>query len=183
MSLSLVRPVRPQLTPAALRRIARGFAADRELLTRCPVDDGERTWLRLPTGPDVAAWLIRWPAGTSTGWHDHIGADGRGVGGVFTVAAGELTESWWSGHSVVRRTLSRGALRSFGPDHVHQVAPARTLGGGSGGPGAEAAERGESSEPAFSVHVYSPVLVAMRSYRIYAGRQLVLTGVGPLDEW
>jgi hypothetical protein len=175
MSLSLVKPARPQLSPAALRRIARGFAADRELLARCPVDDRERTWLRLPTGPDVAAWLIRWPAGTSTGWHDHIGADGRGVGGVFTVAAGELTESWWSGHSVVHRTLSRGALRSFGRDHVHNVAPARTLPVGSGG--------GSGSEPAFSVHVYSPMLVAMRSYRIYAGRQLVLTGVGPLDEW
>jgi hypothetical protein len=175
MSLSLVKPARPQLSPAALRRIARGFAADRELFARCPVDDRERTWLRLPTGPDVAAWLIRWPAGTSTGWHDHIGADGRGVGGVFTVAAGELTESWWSGHSVVHRTLSRGALRSFGPDHVHNVAPARTLPVGSGG--------GSGSEPAFSVHVYSPMLVAMRSYRIYAGRQLVLTGVGPLDEW
>ena len=190
MSLSLVKPARPQLSPAALRRIARGFAADRGLLARCPVDDRERTWLRLPTGPDVAAWLIRWPAGTSTGWHDHIGADGRGVGGVFTVAAGELTESWWSGHSVVRRTLSRGALRSFGPDHVHNVAPAKTLGGGSGGSGdagrapAIAHPAGaEPALPAFSVHVYSPMLVAMRSYRIDAGRQLVLTGVGPLDEW
>jgi Cysteine dioxygenase type I len=189
MSLSLVKPVRLQLSPAALRRIARGFAADPGLLTRCPVDDRERTWLRLPTGPDVAAWLIRWPAGTSTGWHDHIGADRRGVGGVFTVAAGALTESWWSGHSVVRRTLSRGALRSFGPDHVHNVAPARTLqvagdaSDGSDGTDGAGAERGEGSETAFSVHVYSPMLVAMRTYRIYAGRQLVLTGVGPLDEW
>ena len=157
----------PPLTPAALRRVARGFAADRGLHLLCPVDDRERTWLRLPTAPTVAAWLIRWPPGTSTGWHDHIGANGRGVGGVFTVVDGTLVESTWSGRAVQRRTLTRGEVRSFGPDHVHDVAPA-------GGPGARAA---------LSVHVYAPMLVSMRSYRIEAGRELVLTGIGPLDEW
>jgi hypothetical protein len=161
---AVVTPVRPPMSAAALRRIARGFAADRGLIAQCPVDDRERTWVRLPTGPDVAAWLIRWPAGTSTGWHDHIGSDGGGVGGVFTVAEGELAESWWSGRSVVRRTLVRGALRSFGPNHVHDVSPV-------------------GARPALSVHVYSPMLVSMRSYRIDAGRELVLTGIGPLDEW
>jgi hypothetical protein len=171
MSTSLARPTRSQLSAAALRRIARGFAADRGLLAQCPVDHQERTWLRLPTGPDVAAWLIRWPAGTSTGWHDHIGADGNGVGGVFTVAAGRLTESWWTGRSAVTHTLSPGTLRSFGPDHVHDVAPARPI------------DPRDGAQPAYSVHVYAPMLVAMRSYRIYAGRSLVLTGVGPLDEW
>ena len=120
--------------------------------------------MRLPTGPDVAAWLIRWPAGTSTGWHDHIGADGLGVGGVFTVVEGQVDESWWSGTRAVHQTLERGALRAFGPDHVHNVAAA-------------------GRQPAYSVHVYSPLLVSMRSYRIDAGRELVLTGVGPLDEW
>ena len=63
--------------------------------------------------------------------------------------------------------LVRGEVRSFGPGHVHDVAPA-------GGP---------SARPALSVHVYAPLLVSMRSYRIEAGRELVLTGVGPLDEW
>lgn len=152
------------MSGAALRRVARGLAADRALAAQCPVDDRERTWVRLPTGPDVAAWLIRWPPGTSTGWHDHIGPDGRGVGGVFTVAEGELAESWWSGRSVVRGTLARGRLRSFGPNHVHDVGPV-------------------GDRPALSVHVYSPLLVSMRSYRIDAGRELVLTGIGPLDEW
>lgn len=164
MTVAVLPAARPALSSAALRRTARGFAADRGLLDQCPVSDRERTWLRLPTGPDVAAWLIRWPAGTSTGWHDHVGAEGRGVGGVFTVVGGRLTESWWSGKAVVRKTLARGALRSFGADHVHDVAPF-------------------GDEPAWSVHVYSPMLVAMRSYRIDAGSRLVLTGIGPLDEW
>jgi hypothetical protein len=186
MSTSLARPTRSQLSAAALRRIARGFAADRGLLAQCPVDHQERTWLRLPTGPDVAAWLIRWPAGTSTGWHDHIGADGNGVGGVFTVAAGRLTESWWTGRSAVTHTLSPGTLRSFGPDHVHDVAPARPidpLDVTDGRDGTEGRHGRYGTDPAYSVHVYAPMLVAMRSYRIYAGRSLVLTGIGPLDEW
>ena len=163
-TVTSIDPARPALSPAALRRTARGFAADRGLISRCPVSDGERTWVRLPTGPDIAAWLIRWPAGTSTGWHDHVGPSGLGVGGVFTVVEGRLSEAWWSGRSVVRHTLGRGAIRSFGPDHVHDVASV-------GGP------------PAWSVHVYSPTLESMRSYRIDAGRDLVLTGIGPLDEW
>lgn len=170
MSLSLVQtaslhesPTHHQ-SPAGLRRIARGFAADRGLLARCPGHERDRTWLRLPTDPDVAAWLIRWPAGTSTGWHDHIGADGRGVGGVFTIVEGQLSESTWTGSGVARRSLGRGAVRSFGPDYVHDVAAA-------------------GDPPAFSVHVYSPMLVSMRTYRIEAGRELVLTGIGPLDEW
>ncbi len=113
MTVSLVHlpcPPSPDPPPSdvrrGLRRIARGFAADRGLAGPVPGHDRERTWVRLPTGPDVAAWLIRWPVGTSTGWHDHIGVDGRGVGGVFTVVEGELAESWWSGRSVVRRTLA-----------------------------------------------------------------------------
>jgi cysteine dioxygenase type I len=164
MRSSLLDTARPALSPAALRRTARGFAADRGLLDRCPVDDRERTWLRLPTGPDVAAWLLRWPAGTSTGWHDHVGPDGEGVRGVFTVLAGELSEAWWTGRSVVRRRLAPGALRSFGANHVHDVAAA-------------------GDAPAYSIHVYSPQLEAMRSYRIDDERGLVFTGIGPLDEW
>jgi predicted metal-dependent enzyme (double-stranded beta helix superfamily) len=169
MSLSLTTPLKPVITaysPAELRRIARTFAAGWNAQASAkivPAHPSERTWLRLDTAPDVAAWVIRWPEGTSTGWHDHIGPDGRGVGGVFTVVAGQLTESTWSGHAVVRRALAPGSVRSFGPDHVHDVV--------STGP-----------VPAVSVHVYSPMLEAMRSYSVENGR-LEFTGVGPLDEW
>jgi predicted metal-dependent enzyme (double-stranded beta helix superfamily) len=171
MPLSLVTPLKRSTTtsrtashsPAELRRIAREFAADPALAALVPADNHDRTWLRLDTAPDVAAWLIRWPAGTSTGWHDHIGPNGLGVGGVFVVLAGELTESTWSRRGVVRRALGAGGVRSFGPNHVHDV--------GSTGPVA-----------AVSVHVYSPLLEAMRSYSVDSGR-LEFIGVGPLDEW
>jgi hypothetical protein len=159
---------RPDLVPSsahsavALRRIARGYARDLDLVAALPVSAHERTWLRLDAAPDVAAWIIRWPVGTSTGWHDHIGENG-GVRGTFVVVDGLLLESTWSGHGALRRRLGPGGTRSFGPTYVHDVA---SIG----------------DEPAISVHVYSPQLTAMRTYSVDSG-ELELTGIGPLDEW
>ncbi len=165
MSLSLDHPTHsPALdySSAALRRIARGFAADAALRDQMPVDASERTWLRLHTAPDVAAWLIRWPVGTSTGWHDHIGENG-GVRGTFVVLDGLLMESSWTATGPVRRRLGAGGTRSFGPSYVHDV---ESIG----------------DRAALSVHVYSPQLTAMRTYAVESG-ELQLLGVGPLDEW
>jgi hypothetical protein len=161
-SHSLSDPLAESRSAVAIRRIARGLARDAEQIDRLPVDPHERTWLRLPTAPDVAAWMIRWPAGTSTGWHDHIGENG-GVRGAFVVVEGLLGESTWTAGGPVARRLGPGSLRSFGPTYVHDVH--------SIGP-----------EAAISVHVYSPLLTAMRTYSIDTG-ELLMTGIGPLDEW
>jgi hypothetical protein len=162
MSVSLEQPLPLAHSAAALRRLARSFAADPDLTDQLAVDHQERTWGRLPTGPDVAAWVIRWPVGTSTGWHDHIGEYG-GVRGTFVVLDGLLLESTWSGHGPLHRRLGAGGLRSFGPTYIHDVV---SIG----------------DRAAVSVHVYSPQLTAMRTYRVDTG-ELLLTGVGPLDEW
>jgi hypothetical protein len=175
MSLSVVGSIAPSAlaapgAPAAppirssagLRRIARIFAADRDLARQLQISATERTWVRLETTDDVAAWLIRWPVGTATGWHDHVGEHG-GVRGAFVVVDGLLMESSWSPVGPVRRRLYAGGLRSFGPDYVHDV---ESIG----------------DRPAVSVHVYSPQLEAMRTYSVETGA-LRLTGIGPLDEW
>ena len=105
-----------------------------------PVGD-HRSWERLLATDAYDAWLIRWPAGTSVGPHDHGGS-----AGAFTVVAGELVEivSDPSGSTRVM-TLGPGAQRGFGPDLVHDVANA--------GPHA-----------AISVHVYSPPITTMTWY-------------------
>jgi hypothetical protein len=162
LALRTDRSTGPTHSPVALRRIARGYARDLDLISSLPVSTGERTWVRLPTAPDLAAWMIRWPVGTSTGWHDHIGENG-GVRGTFVVVRGLLLESTWSGSGVLKRRLGPGGTRSFGPTYVHDVS---SIG----------------DEAAVSVHVYSPQLTAMRTYSIDSG-QLELTGIGPLDEW
>ena len=92
-------------------------------------------------------WLLSWLPGQGTPLHDH-GASA----GAFAVAAGSLAER------VVaqRRTgpprestsdLSAGRVRHFGPHYVHQVV-------------------NTASEPAVSVHVYTPPLRLMNTYRV-----------------
>ena len=132
----------------------------------------QRAWLPLGTGTTAQAWLIAWPPGTGTGWHDHGGA----AGAIVTVA-GELTErsvtappdhdygralTLAAGTGRVRR-LSEGAGRAFGGRHIHEVV-------------------NEGAETAYSVHVYSPVLPFMRHYAA-SGETLVLVGVETREGW
>lgn len=113
----------------------------------------ERTWRRLSAQPDadVELWLITWPVGTSTGWHDHGSASGA-----FTTLRGSLTEFSWNG-SVHVRTLAQGQGRHFDASHIHDVA-------------------NEGTETAVSLHAYSPSLPAMTRYELLRGR-LVVTSV------
>ena len=105
----------------------------------------ERTWVRLAAGADAELWLITWPAGTSTGWHDHGSASGA-----FTVLRGSLTEHTWTGVATAR-TLEPGSLRTFDASHVHDVV-----------------NRG--GETAVSLHAYAPSLAAMTRYELRRGR-------------
>jgi hypothetical protein len=92
-------------------------------------------------------WLLSWLPGQGTPLHDH-GASA----GAFAVARGTLTERVVAG----RRTgpprqsvadLTAGRVRHFGPHHVHQVV-------------------NTAAEAAVSVHVYTPPLRLMNTYRI-----------------
>lgn len=74
-------------TQADLLDFARRTAADTELIASLPLDPEGRTWARLEGPGGSEAWLIGWPPGTGTGWHDH--ADSVGA---FLTAAGELKE-------------------------------------------------------------------------------------------
>ncbi|MET9293558.1 cysteine dioxygenase [Streptomyces sp. NPDC003077] len=130
-------------------------AADRALVATLPLDPEGRTWIRLDGPLGSEAWLIGWPPGTGTGWHDHGGSRGA-----FATASGELveqslatqipTEGWKTlelADGVDReRRLGDGRGRAFGPHHVHQVL--------NTSPDAHAV----------SVHAYYPPLPLMRRY-------------------
>jgi predicted metal-dependent enzyme (double-stranded beta helix superfamily) len=100
-------------------------------------------------------WLLSWLPGQATLLHDH----GRSSG-AFVVARGTLTERVIAaGPSAVQETatdLAGGRLRYFGPHYVHQVT---NLG----------------SEPAVSLHVYTPRLTEMNTYEVL-GDRVVRTG-------
>jgi hypothetical protein len=163
----------PSGTPAAMLRWAAAFAAAADLAELLPVTN-ERSWIPLSNPAGWDAWLIAWPAGSDTGWHDH-----QGAAGVFYVARGVLTEfSLAGGRSaavsgagepiavsapianwtdVRTRRVEAGRGRGLGTNHVHHVV-------------------NEYEQPAYSVHAYSPRLYGMTRYA-WRDDTLVLAGL------
>lgn len=134
-------------TQADLLDFVRRTAADAELIASLPLDPEGRTWVRLEGPGGSEAWLIGWPPGTGTGWHDHADSVGafltaRGELKEYSLAARLPTDGWKTlelTDDVDReRTLPAGRGRSFGRHHVHEVLNRST------------------EEHAVSVHAYYP---------------------------
>ncbi|WP_328536317.1 cysteine dioxygenase [Streptomyces sp. NBC_00344] len=173
-SLPTAAPVRPSApTATELLDFVRRIAADSELVASLPLDPGGRTWLRLEGPGGSEAWLIAWPPGTGTGWHDHGGSRGA-----FATASGTLkedslaarlpTEGWKTlelADGIDRsRRMAPGDSRSFGAHHVHQVL------------------NESADEHAVSVHTYYPPLPLMRRYS-RSGPLLRLEQIELPGEW
>ena len=136
-----------------LREVARHPALSR-LVEQHPT---QRRWHRIETDHDVEVWLISWPPGSSTGWHDHGTARGA-----FATLRGCLTEDSWAGRTF-RRRLSAGEARTFPAWHVHDVS-------------------NHTDRHALSLHAYAPALASMTRYRVEDGR-LVVTDVERAGAW
>jgi hypothetical protein len=134
-----------RFTPSQLLRTARLFASDPELRDLVDLTSRERTWRRLDATAHLEIWVIGWPVGTSTGWHDHLRSEGA-----FLTVEGTLVEESWSQGAVHERVLPAGEGRGFGAHHVHTVAAVGDV-------------------PALSVHVYSPALRGMTRYALRDG--------------
>ena len=133
-----------RFTPAQLLRTARLFASDPALATLLDPASGDRQWAELDSTAALQVWLIAWPAGTDTGWHDHGDA-----AGAFVTVQGALQEQTWSGGRLQERRLTAGRRPRLRRQHVHHVANAGT-------------------QPALSVHVYAPRLTRMARYALTA---------------
>ncbi|MFF9818090.1 cysteine dioxygenase [Streptomyces sp. NPDC014006] len=160
-------------TQADLLEFVRRAAADTALIDSLPLDPEGRTWVRLEGPGGSEAWLIGWPPGTGTGWHDHAESIGA-----FATARGELRENalaarlptdGWKTLELTdgvdrTRQLSAGLGRSFGHHHVHEVLNQST------------------SEHAVSVHAYYPPLPLIRRYS-RTGQALRLEQVERPEDW
>jgi predicted metal-dependent enzyme (double-stranded beta helix superfamily) len=97
-------------------------------------------------------WLLSWLPDQGTPLHDHGPS-----AGAFAVVRGTLTERVVApgrdGTHESQLDLTAGRIRHFGPHYVHQVTNLR-------------------SEPAISVHVYTPGLAWMNTYAIEGGALL-----------
>ncbi|KAB2975186.1 cysteine dioxygenase [Streptomyces sp. SS1-1] len=160
-------------TQADLLDFVRRAAADAELIASLPLDPEGRTWVRLEGPGGSEAWLIGWPPGTGTGWHDHAESVGA-----FVTASGELTEhslavrlpaGGWKTLELAddvdrSRRLPAGKGRAFGRHHVHEVL-------------------NESTERhAISVHAYYPPLPLIRRFS-RGGPVLRLEQVEQPEDW
>jgi cysteine dioxygenase type I len=148
-------------------------AVDPDVLARLPLDPEQRTWIAVEGPGGSEAWVIGWPPGAETGWHDHGGSRGA-----FVTATGQLaeqsiavelpTEGWRTLELVEgvdrERALPAGRGRAFGPRHVHQVVNV------------------SEEEHAVSVHVYYPPLPLLRRYS-RRDRVLRLEAVEGPEEW
>ncbi|MFF9495291.1 cysteine dioxygenase [Streptomyces flaveolus] len=163
----------PAPTQADLLDFVQRIAADAELIASLPLDPEGRTWVRLEGPGGSEAWLIGWPPGTGTGWHDHAESVGA-----FLTAAGELKENalaarlptdGWKTLELTdgvdrERRLPAGKGRAFGQHHVHEVLN-------------ESPER-----HAISVHAYYPPLPRIRRYS-RSGQVLRLEEVERPEDW
>ncbi|MFH9940352.1 cysteine dioxygenase [Streptomyces murinus] len=160
-------------TQADLLAFVRRTAADAGLLASLPLDPEGRTWVRLEGPSGSEAWLIGWPPGTGTGWHDHAESVGA-----FLTASGELKENslaarlptdGWKTLELTEdvdreRLLPAGQGRAFGRHHVHEVL-------------------NESHDRhAISVHAYYPPLPRIRRYS-RSGQVLRLEQVERPEDW
>ena len=131
-----------RFSPAQLLRTAHLFASDPRLPTLVDHQSGVRRWVELDSSPYLQIWLLSWPVGIDTGWHDHSDS-----AGAFLTVSGTLSEQTLYGHRQVDRSLVAGEGRAFGPNHIHNVA---NLG----------------PEAALSVHLYTPRLTSTTRYAV-----------------
>lgn len=132
-----------------LLELLRDHADDPDLHELLDPDVPERRWFEILTTDDLQLWLIHWPPGSGTGWHDHGTASGA-----FTILRGGLVEHAWQG-ALQLTDLGPGDARAFASGHVHDV-------------------RNTGDEPALSLHAYSPRLVTMTRYEFRGDRVRVI---------
>jgi predicted metal-dependent enzyme (double-stranded beta helix superfamily) len=115
-------------------------------------DSTHRTYKQLLRDEHLDIWLICWSHDHDTGFHDHD----LSAGAVAVVAGSVREERLVLGRPVdapIARTAHAGSAFDFGASDIHRVLHAGT-------------------EPAVTIHAYSPPLVRMGSYTIEPSGQL-----------
>lgn len=149
----LTRPSGCDLTNEELRLVATEIAARPQLWRELVHHDPEqRTYEHLLHDQHLDVWLNCWSHDHDTGFHDHD----LSAGAVAVVAGRVREERLVLGRPVdapIARIAGAGSSFDFGAADIHRVLHA-------------------GSEPAVTIHAYSPPLVRMGSYSIEPNGQL-----------
>jgi len=141
---SVPRPSGRALSAAELEQFVRELADQPELwIDAVRHDASQRVYEELLSDQHVTAWLICWMDDHDTGFHDHDVS----AGAVAVVGGRVCEERLAIGGEPRRRTFSAGDAFHFSPADIHRV-------------------RHAGSDPAVTLHVYSPPLARMGAYEI-----------------
>lgn len=149
----IVRPHGHDLSNEQLLAVAEEFAARPALWSEHVAHDPtQRTYRQLLRDDHLDVWLLCWSHDHDTGFHDHD----LSAGAVAVVSGTVREERLVLGRPVdtpVARLAPAGSSFYFGASDIHRVLHAGT-------------------EPAVTIHAYSPPLVRMGSYTIEPDGQL-----------
>ncbi|MEN0130160.1 MAG: cysteine dioxygenase family protein [Brevundimonas sp.] len=150
----------PSLSTDELAALTQSLAAQPELWRPLvQFQEGGRWWTRLAAPAGVDVWLLTWLPTQGTELHDH-GASSA----AFTIVAGTLTEFRpGPGATPVPRAFATGLTQTVEPGDLHDVLNAGT-------------------EPAVSIHAYSPPLTRMTYWARTLDGQLVPARTVDTDE-
>jgi len=150
---SIPRPQGQDLTNEELLAVAIGIAARPALWSdQIEHDTEHRTFKQLLRDDHLDVWLLCWSHDHDTGFHDHD----LSAGAVAVVSGSVREERLVLGRSPeapISRLAHAGSSFYFGASDIHRVLHAGT-------------------EPAVTIHAYSPPLVRMGSYTIEPSGQL-----------
>jgi predicted metal-dependent enzyme (double-stranded beta helix superfamily) len=138
------RPLGRDLSGPELQAFAQELAARPELwIDLVKHDANQRVYEELLADQHVTAWLICWMEDHDTGYHDHdVSA------GAVAVIGGRVREERLAiDHPSRNRVFGVGESFHFSPADIHRV-------------------RHAGSDPAVTLHVYSPPLMRMGAYTV-----------------
>jgi predicted metal-dependent enzyme (double-stranded beta helix superfamily) len=148
------------LSEAELTALVRKLAARPERWAHLVEHDSEQRRYELLLRDDhVAVWLICWMDDHDTGFHDHDVS----AGAVAVVAGGVREERLVLGGGTVDRVARAGETFSFAASDIHRV-------------------RHTGTEPAVTIHAYSPPLWRMGAYEVGASGELRRHSVSYAEE-
>jgi len=159
----IARPHGHDLSDEQLLPVANGIAAQPALWSHhVEHDPRQRTYKQLLRDEHLDVWLLCWSHDHDTGFHDHD----LSAGAVAVVAGSVREERLVLGRppdAPISRLAPAGSSFYFGASDIHRVLHAGT-------------------EPAVTIHAYSPPLVRMGSYTIEPSGQLRRHAVSHEDE-
>ena len=134
------------LEPEQIAALARAASARVDVDRLVRRDRDSRFCLQLWRDEHSEAWLLGWLDDQETGFHDHDNS----AGGVHVIEGSVAEDRLTLGGPHATRVVSAGESFSFDTQHIHRMSH-------------------HGTEPALSLHVYSPPLESMGSYDIVGG--------------